>query len=80
MFLMHRRACHRTAEGVSSETKQKKIDCNVVMCSPSLNMMISDFQKHIEVKSLKFDDEEVVTRCIRQQLIDTEMTLKRSDP
>ncbi|CAF2896591.1 unnamed protein product [Rotaria sp. Silwood2] len=70
----------KTAENVLSTMKKKKIGYNVLRCSSSLNMMISEFQKHIEVKTLKFSEisfENIITTRVHQQLIDTEMTLKK---
>lgn len=72
--------CKKTEENVLSIMQRKKISYNVLPCSSSLNMMISEFQKYIEVKTLKFRKtcfEKIIYTRVHQQLIDTEMTLKK---
>lgn len=72
--------CGKTAENVLSTMQKKKIGYNVLLCSSSLNMMISEFQKYIDLKILKLDEisfEKIINTRIHQQLIDTEMTLKK---
>jgi hypothetical protein len=43
--------------------------------------MIAEFEKYIDVKTLTFDKkitfEDVIAKQIQQQLIDTEMTLRK---
>jgi hypothetical protein len=74
--------CGKTAQGVLQTMKNKNIKYHVLRCSDLLNMMITDFKKYIDVKMLTFDDkitfEEVIARQVYQQLIDTEMTLKKA--
>ena len=54
----------------------------LLVCQNSaLNMMITEFKKYIEGKILAFDDkvtfEDIIAKQVHQQLIDTEITLKR---
>ena len=74
--------CGKTAQGVLQTMKNKNIAYHVLRCSNFLNMMITDFKKYIDVKMLSFDDkitfEEVIAQQVHQQLIDTEMTLKKA--
>jgi len=45
-------------------------------------MMINAFKKYIDVKKLTFDDkitfEDIIAKQVYQQLVDTEMTLKKN--
>jgi hypothetical protein len=75
--------CKKTAEHVLSLMKKKNIIYHVLPCSNHLNMMITEFKKYIDVKTLTFDDritlEDVITAQVCQQLIDTEITLRKND-
>ncbi|CAF0938598.1 unnamed protein product [Rotaria sordida] len=76
--------CGKTAEGILSKMKKKKIGYNLLLCSSSLNMMINEFQRHIEVRTLKFGEaitfEKIITQRVHQQLVDTEITFKKFIP
>jgi hypothetical protein len=73
--------CGRTAEGVLSIMTKKNIKYHVLRCFNYLNMMIIEFKKYIDVKTLTFDDkitfEDIIAKQVYQQLVDTEMTLKK---
>ncbi len=74
--------CGKTAQIVLQKMKNKKISYYVLHCSELLNMMIAEFKTHIDVKKLTFNDkitfEDFIAKQVCQQLIDTEMTLKRT--
>jgi hypothetical protein len=74
--------CGKTAQIVLQKMKNKKISYNVLHYSDSLNLMISEFKKYINVKTLTFDDkitfEDVIVKQVQQQLIDTEMIVKNT--
>lgn len=73
--------CGKTANSVLTKMKEKKVSYNVLKCSSSLNMMITEFEKYIELKILVFDEninfEKIITKRVHQQLIDTEITMKK---
>jgi hypothetical protein len=74
--------CEKTAENVLANMRKKNITYNILLCSKFLNMMIGEFKKYIEVKTLAFGEEisfeAVIARQVHQQLTDTEMTLKKT--
>jgi hypothetical protein len=74
--------CGKTAQNVLEKMKKKKICYNVLHCTNFLNMMIAEFKRYIDVTTLTFDHkitfEDVITKQVYRQLIDTEMTLKRT--
>jgi len=74
--------CGKTARDVLKKMKEKNISYQVLPCANLLNMMITEFKTHIDVKILTFDDritfEDVIARQVQQQLIDTEMTFRRT--
>jgi hypothetical protein len=73
--------CNKTARNVLQRMKKRRISYHVLHCSNYLNMMITEFKNYIDVKTLAFDDkitfEDVIAKQVHQQLIDTEITLKR---
>ncbi|CAF5121023.1 unnamed protein product [Rotaria sp. Silwood1] len=74
--------CGKTAQNVLQPMKKKKISYHVLHCSNEINMMITEFKNHIDVKTLTFNDkitfEDIIAKQVHQQLIDTEMTLKKT--
>ncbi|CAF2088563.1 unnamed protein product [Rotaria magnacalcarata] len=74
--------CGKTAQNTLQAMKNKKIAYHILPCSNEINMMIGEFKKHIEVKTLAFNDkitfEGAIAKQVLEHLIDTEITLKKT--
>ncbi|CAF3832248.1 unnamed protein product [Rotaria magnacalcarata] len=74
--------CGKTAQIILQAMKNKKIAYHILPCSNEINMMIGEFKKHIEVKTLAFNDkitfEGAIAKQVLEHLIDTEITLKKT--
>ncbi|CAF3812497.1 unnamed protein product [Rotaria magnacalcarata] len=74
--------CGKTAQNILQAMKNKKIAYHILPCSNEINMMIGEFKKHIEVKTLAFNDkitfEGAIAKQVLEHLIDTEITLKKT--
>jgi hypothetical protein len=73
--------CGKTAQSVLQIMKKKNISYHVLRCSNSLNMIITEFKRYIDVKMLTFDGkitfEGVIAKQVYQQLVGTEMTFEQ---